>query len=115
MTEPRNPLEVIQLQAGGTYSVFFCPDDVEPLAAAIEKAGHPLNGYTVEAVLSHLSEKGSPEWAQDLNFDSENDIFCVRSRRKLPLRRLVQRLQRRLDDPKAMRRLVRSVPNSLWE
>jgi hypothetical protein len=97
------------------YSLSFAPDRLEPLARALHRAGHPVNGYTVEAVLVHLSEKGAPEWAELLEFDSENDAFVVRCRARKPLEKLLGRLAKRLADPAAMRRLVRSVPNPLME
>lgn len=114
MVQRRDPLEVTRNEDTGVYAISFFPDDVELLASAIAKGGHSVTGYSVEAVLTQLSEIGSPDWADELDFDSEADSFCVRSRRRLPLVRLVQRLRRRLDDPKAMRRLVSAVPGSMF-
>ncbi len=96
---------------GGTvYSVHFTPNAIENLASAISKAGRAVNGYVVEAAMIHLSEKGDPAWAADLEFDSEHDTFCVRCRRKGPLTFLLRRLEKRLADPAALRRLVRAAP-----
>src|SRR5262245_16468849 len=78
------------------YSVVFSPHAVARLAKAIVRAGRPLNGYAVEAVMIYLSEKGDPSWGAELEFDSENEMFCVRCRKKRPLEHLVRRLEKRL-------------------
>lgn len=103
----RNPLTIEHYDAW--YSVQFAPDAVEQLAAAFTRAGRVVNGYTIQAVVARLSEIGEPEWANELEFDSENDAFCVRCARKAPVQHLVRRLERRLADPPALRRLIRSV------
>lgn len=93
------------------YSLRFGPADVEPLARAIRKAGLPANGHTIQSAMVRLSEVGDPEWGEELDFDSESDMFCVRSERKAPLVHLRRRLEKRLVDPVALRRLVKAIPN----
>jgi hypothetical protein len=101
-------------EAEGTfYSLHFVPGAVVPLARALAKAGRPVNGYVVESVMIHLSEKGDPKWGAELEFDSENDLFCVRCARKGPLVLLLRRLEKRLADPLALRRLVKAAPPGL--
>jgi hypothetical protein len=103
----RNPLTIAKYET--CYALCFRPDEVERLAAALERAGRVVNGYSVEAVLIRLSEIGDPDWANELEFDSENDLFCVRCVRKGPLQHLLRRLERRLADPTALKRLIRST------
>jgi hypothetical protein len=108
-------LEILTLgdgAGGALYSLCFEPSAIPALARAISKAGRPLNGYMVEALMTHLAEKGDPEWLGELEFDSEHDMFCVRCPRKGPLTLLLRRLEKRLDDPAALRRLVRATPPS---
>jgi hypothetical protein len=62
-----------------------------------------------------LSEKGDPAWAADLEFDSESEMFRLRCRRKGPLTLLLRRLEKRLADPAAMRRLVKGAPLAMRE
>jgi hypothetical protein len=102
-------------QGPAIYSLSFAPGSVPTLARALAKARRSVNGLVVEAVMIRLSEKGDPAWAADLEFDSESDLFCVRCRRKGPLTLLLRRLEKRLADPAAMRRLVKTAPPAMLE
>ncbi len=115
MSEEKNPLEITKSAAPGGYGITFEPDAIAALSSALRKARRKVNGYTVEAVLQFLAEKGDPDWAGELEFDSERDMFCVRCKEKSPLSKLVHRLEKRIADPSLMRRLVRAVPPSLFE
>lgn len=110
MTTPPQ-LAVVQLEHdhGLAYALFFHPTAVPALAEVLTRACRPVNGYTIEATMICLSEKGDPAWAKDLNFDSENDLFSVSCPRRGPLTFLMRRLEKRLDDPAALRRLVRAT------
>jgi hypothetical protein len=92
------------------YFITFDPRSVVPLAKAIASAGRDVDGYAAEAVLVRLSEIGEPEWADELNFDSEADACTVRCTRKAPLVHLVRRFEKRLAEPARLRRLVKSLP-----
>ncbi len=115
MSEEKNPLEINKNSAADGYGIAFAPDSIAGLSSALRKARRKVNGYTVEAVLQFLAEKGDPDWAGELEFDSERDMFCVRCKEKAPLSKLVHRLEKRIADPSLMRRLVRAVPPSLFE
>ncbi len=106
----KEPLAVhkVDLKGNTWFSITFRPDALPQLARALASAGRSVNGYGIEAFAVHVAENGSPAWAEDLEFDSENDLFCVRCTRPAPLRFLVRRLQKRLDKPSALRRDVRA-------
>lgn len=111
-----NPLFTITKSAkDGLYGLSFAPGSIAELGSALRKARRKVNGYTVEAVLQFLAEKGDPDWAGELEFDSERNLFCVRCKSKAPITKLIHRLEKRIADPSAMRRLVRAVPESLFE
>jgi hypothetical protein len=93
-----------------TYALSVFPEDVPELVSALKNAGRVADGYGIEAFLISLSEIGNPAWASDLEFDSEASRGVVRCGRRGPLRRLAERLERRLEKPGATRRLVGSLP-----
>jgi hypothetical protein len=93
-----------------TYSLGVSPEDVPELVAALKKAGRAADGYAIEAFLVSLSEIGDPAWAGDLEFDSEGSRSVVRCGRRDPLRRLAERLERRLAKRGATRRIVEGLP-----
>jgi hypothetical protein len=95
-------------EKGKVYSLAFEPDEIPALAKAIKKAGFVANGYVVESVMMYLSEKDDPTWAADLRFNSETDCFHVVCDRKAPLVFLLRRLEKRLANPAALRRLLRA-------
>ena len=99
----------IEVDAGFRHLLSFRPDEVAPLARALRKAGRDVNGPAAEQVLVRLAEKGAPNWAEHLVFDSEADAVSVWCNERAPLVHLLRRFARRLDDPAAMRRLVREV------
>ena len=107
----RSPLAVEEHEDADSnfFSVFFHRTDVPQLAKALAKAGQPVNGYSVEAVMIVLSELKDPAWAKDLHFDSENDLFSVDCSRRAPLTFLVRRLRKRLINPAALRRLIKGT------
>jgi hypothetical protein len=92
------------------YSLSFAPDDVVPLAHALAASAHLVNGTAIEAVMVRLSELGDPDWASELSFNSEADSFSVTCRRRVPLVNLLRRLEKRLHDRAALKRLVRAIP-----
>jgi hypothetical protein len=97
------------------FALHFNPVDVRTIARALVKAGRPVSGYTVEALFIELSEIGEPAWANELSFDSENDTFCVYSNSRPALASLARRMQKRLEDPAAMKRLVRAAGRGMLE
>jgi len=109
MTMPALETRVTKDDDGTLYSVYLHPYEIAKLAKAIAKAGGTVNGYAVQAVMIYLAEKGDPAWAEDLEFDSENDAFVVRCPRKAPLKFLIRRLEKRLANPAALRRAVRAA------
>lgn len=93
-----------------TYSLGVSPEDVPELVAAFKKAGRVADGYAIEGVLVSLSEIGDPAWAGDLEFDSEAARSVVRCGRRGPLRRLAERLERRLASRGGTRRIIEGLP-----
>jgi hypothetical protein len=92
------------------YSLGLSAEDVPELVAALAKSGRGATGYSIEAFLVILLEVGDPAWARDLVFDSEASRCVVRCRRKGPLRRLAERLTRRLANRAATRGVVVALP-----
>ncbi len=93
-----------------TYSLGVSSEDVPELVGALKRAGRDASGYTIEAFVISLSEIGDPTWAGELAFDSEASRCVVRCARHGPLRRLAERLERRLAKKTALRRLVEGLP-----
>lgn len=91
-------------------SVGISPEDVPELVAAFAKAGRVANGYAIEAFMIGLSEINDPPWASELEFDSEASHCVVRCSRGEPLRRLLERLTRRLANRAATRRTIVGLP-----
>jgi hypothetical protein len=119
MNRQRNPSTVVEAHGlrvvaiegdtGLRHLLSFRADEVAPLARALRTEGRDVNGPTAEQVLVRLAEKGAPDWG--LVFDSEADAVSVWSSERAPLVHLLRRFAKRLDDPAAMRRLVREVPD----
>ncbi len=111
----KGPLSIHQRKPGGSFEISFQPGDVEQLASALARRGRAVNGYSVEAVLQHLSERGEPAWGPELAFDSEADTFVVACARKPPLVFLRRRLEKRIASQRAMRLLVKRTPDRMFE
>jgi hypothetical protein len=113
MSDPL-PLEVQKSTApdGVRFWLALSPGRVPPLDRALIRAGHELTGSLFELVLLRLSEVGDPEWASELDFDSEAESCTVHCARRPPLVHLARRLARRLAEPARLRRLARSLPES---
>lgn len=69
---------------------------------AFEQSGFEGNGYDWSRLIENMLKEKSPNILATLNFDSEADMFCVRSKNTKSLRQLAEMVNLFYDDQNAL-------------
>ena len=97
-------MEIIDV-AGSSSLMFECGD--LPADVAVFAAGHEPNGYFWEGVVQYLAGG----LLSQVELDPEAGLFCARGDRAV-LGQLREELERYLDDPEGVARLIREAEAS---
>ena len=88
--------------------------DTHSPAAIFEEQGHTGSGYSWDSV-ARQALRDLSEHAESIEFDSEAGTFVAMSAEKAALVALGGALKRLLEDPDALRKVIRSVPEDDWD
>jgi hypothetical protein len=97
----------------GVFSLLL--GDLDTYSSVFEARGHLGSGCSWEAVARVVVESSLAEYDDRIEFDSEADMFCARSKDRTALVKLAKLLAEATRSPKALGKLIAQVPPSLWD